>query len=68
MFRESDYAERRIHPSYTTKPVPVFQLHCQTSKFVEKDDSQLQPQNTVVEPVPTTWDTFYDPSHPDADW
>lgn len=70
MFRESDFVERKIHPSYTSKPIPTFQFQCQSTKFVETQISPRQQTSTPleVEPIPTTFDTFYDPSHPDADW
>lgn len=64
MFRESDFKDRKIHPSFTNKPVPSFQLQCQSSKLEVTEAPVVTPR----EVVPTTWDCYHDPSHPLADW
>lgn len=70
MFRESDEVERKVHRTYTTKPVPVFQQASIASKL---DDSGVASHDFIrreydTPEVPTTWGFVYDPSHPDADW
>lgn len=46
------------------------QLLSQASKFDDcKDRLMPNPQKLEADPVvPTTWDVYYDPNHPDADW
>ena len=73
MFRESNIQERHLHASFTNKPAPTFQQLSQISKL---DDSATRAKisNCDVFSIPTptavpvTYDTVYDPSHPDADW
>lgn len=65
--------ERRLHPSYRNKPLAAFQQVAMNSKLDDSANRQKianvdvfhQPQ---PEAVPVTYDTVYDPSHPDADW
>mmetsp|Transcript_15523 Transcript_15523/g.14055 ORF Transcript_15523/g.14055 Transcript_15523/m.14055 type:complete len:259 (+) Transcript_15523:23-799(+) len=73
MFRESDIQQFKPHPTYTNKPVPILQKQFEVSKFNEfKNKIESLPYgdniNDKPEIIPTTTDTFYDPSHPDADW
>eukprot|EP01031_Cornospumella_fuschlensis_P030422 gene30422-36757_t len=64
------------HPTYYNKPTPAMQLISQTSQFNDRTRSSLDykdNKDAIVNPeyvpaVPTTWDSYYDPSHPDADW
>ncbi len=72
MFRESDLKTKNVHSTYTNKPIPVLQLQAQSVKL---DDSGLANSTykkyedlNEVAPIPTTWDTYYDPAHPDSDW
>ena len=70
MFRESDEKKINRHVTYTNKPVPQLQIQSQVGKF---DDSAISARsahdlNKNIPAVPTTWDNYYDPSHPDADW
>lgn len=64
--------QRQYHSTYTHKPVPNMQLVAQHSRLNEEGRSSHAFQHPDrVEPapaVPTTWDTMYDPEHPDADW
>jgi hypothetical protein len=66
-YREEEEAKRNMHSTYTNKPIPTLQLASQVSKF---DNSEIRSARSDVTPlpVPTTWDTYYDPNHPDADW
>ncbi len=63
---------RNLHATYHYKPKPALQLASQHAAFDEKGRSYhafSNPGNPESIPaVPTTWDTVYDPSHPDADW
>lgn len=63
--------QRNLHPTYHNKPVPAMQMASQMSHLNEEGRSsnayRYVDPNTVPA-VPTTWDTVYDPSHPDADW
>jgi hypothetical protein len=73
MFRESNEPERHLHPSYRNKAVSGFQQVAMSSKL---DDSAYREHITNTDvfskaqpvPVPATYDTVYDPTHPDADW
>jgi len=69
MFRESDYVPPRMHQSYKDRQVPEMQQRSQVSQF--DDVPERRPSYRPNEPdlaVPTTHDTQYDPTHPDADW
>lgn len=70
MFRESDYEPPKLHPSFANKPRPIFQEHQHLSSF---DGQTIAKQSftgkqEMPPEIPTTYDTFYDPSNPDADW
>jgi hypothetical protein len=72
MFREADERERQLHPSYRNKPVSTMQFLSQNARL---DDSathdkiqNVEYQSNIPAAVPTTFDTYFDPSHPDADW
>lgn len=71
MFRESDEKKVNLHQTYINKHVPNLQIQSQLGKF---DDSAISARstnnslNTNIPAVPTTWDTFYNPSDPNADW
>ena len=68
MFRESDYRDPRPHPSYKNKPVPALQKVAQNSKF-ESEREIIDPTSlSIPVPIPTTWDTKFDPNNPKADW
>ncbi|RYH15998.1 hypothetical protein EON65_30880 [archaeon] len=64
------------HPTYYNKPTPAMQLISQTSQFTDqtraslayKDYKDVITHPECVPTVPTTWDSYYDPNHPDADW
>eukprot|EP00981_Chlorochromonas_danica_P004104 scaffold801_cov178-Ochromonas_danica.AAC.9 len=64
------------HPTYYNKPTPTLQLISQHAEFNERGRSSLAyPSHVeaiinpdIVPAVPTTWDSVYDPDHPDADW
>ena len=69
MFRESDYVEPLRHPSYTNKPRPLLQVESQLSKFDSKTTYEgYGTKKDPPPPIPLTYDTLHDPSHPDADW
>lgn len=63
---------RHLHPTFYNKPTPSLQLISQNSQLTAKSQAAVAyaPQAPVdsVAVVPTTWDTVYDPDHPDADW
>lgn len=64
------------HPTYYQKPTPAMQLVSQSSQFNDRTRASLDYQNHdevirnpgSIPAVPTTWDTAYDPAHPDSDW
>lgn len=64
--------ERSMHATYRNKPKPEMQRISQSSQFQDDTRASLAyraPREVEdVQPVPTTWDTVYDPAHPDADW
>ena len=64
--------QRHYHSSFATKPTPTLQLIAQSSHLNEEGRSNNAYRNPAeyesVQAVPTTWDSVYDPSHPDADW
>ena len=76
MFRESNYTEPHHHLTYSKKPVSLFQLQQQESKFNDYGGSSSQfvvkPGDSLNAPipreVPCATDTIYDPSDPNADW
>eukprot|EP01038_Epipyxis_sp_PR26KG_P015027 gene15027-20218_t len=71
MFRETDMKDRVLHESFTKKPLPTLQLLSQINRFDPGEPLSARnsnPVGAVIEAVPTTWDTMYDPTHPDADW
>lgn len=73
MFRESDFQPTALHSTFSTKPIPTFQLQSQIARFNEKSVASLSScSSTTLDPlpsaVPSSNDFFYDPSHPDADW
>ena len=72
MFRESDEEQRRIHPSYKNKPVPYLQAQIQSSRFDEVPTSQRSQMSAIIsqapDTIPASFDTYYDPNHPMADW
>lgn len=69
MFRESDVRERNHHPTYLNKPVSTLQAISQASKFDDnRSTGTANVENQPLPVIPTTWDTYYDPSHRDADW
>jgi hypothetical protein len=53
MFRDADRQDRSLHESYTN------------SGWGRRHEA---PHNQPIPAVPTTYDTRYDPNHPDADW
>lgn len=63
---------RKMHSTYTNKPKPDLQIISQGSHFEDGTRASLafraQPNPESVPAVPTTWDTVYDPDHPNADW
>lgn len=73
MFREVAEQERHLHPSYKNKAISGLQQIAMNSRLDDSANRQKitnadvfsQPQ---PEAVPATYDTVYDPSHPDADW
>ena len=64
--------QRHYHSSFAPKPTPTLQLISQASHLNEEGRSSNAYRNPAeyenVQAVPTTWDSVYDPSHPDADW
>lgn len=69
MFRESDYQEPILHPTYSNKPRPILQVEAQLSQFQDATSSKVHNGRQELPPsVPVTYDTIVDPSHPDADW
>jgi hypothetical protein len=71
MFRESDFSEQKLHSTYSTKPKSKFQELSQAAKFDESGLSSraYKDHNGEAVPIiPTTWDTLYDPTNPEADW
>lgn len=72
MFRESDYVPPTLHPTYGRKPKPEMQLRSEIAMFNAGSQAH-EYANPVAEiasvpAVPTTYDTVFEPSHPDADW
>jgi len=69
---EESPRQRNLHPTYHYKPTPAIQLASQMSHFNEEGRTSNAFKGNVdpntIPTVPTTWDTVYDPTHPDADW
>lgn len=65
-----EFTDRILHSSFTTKPAAPLQVISQAARFENVRNNQFatveELKNTTA--VPTTFDTYYDPSHPDADW
>ena len=69
MFRESDYVPPTLHPTYGRKPKPEMQLRSEIAMFnAGAQTSDYQNPDHVVSVVPITYDTVFEPNHPDADW
>jgi hypothetical protein len=79
MFRTEDVPAARFHSTYLNKPVPINQLQSQAASFTNEEINEIngnrygsKRQATVHDQkpvsIPVTYDTFYDPNHPDADW
>mmetsp|Transcript_18839 Transcript_18839/g.31533 ORF Transcript_18839/g.31533 Transcript_18839/m.31533 type:complete len:290 (-) Transcript_18839:55-924(-) len=72
MFREADRTDRALHASYYQRPVPDFQKITQAAHLDDRAAKEHRTEKTIADSmpdaVPTTFDTFYDPDHPDADW
>ena len=71
IFREADpwHDPNRMHPTFRRKEFVDNQAVAAVSRMEEKPGVKL---STVYDlkpaPVPTKWDTNYDPQHPRADW
>ncbi|KAJ1399090.1 hypothetical protein B484DRAFT_424833 [Ochromonadaceae sp. CCMP2298] len=73
MFNYPEPDQRIMHPTFANQkmyhPTPALQMFSQRAKL---DDtaaySRQQPGSAFAAPVPTTFDTWYEPTHPDADW
>ena len=65
-----EFNDRSLHPSFINKPTAPLQLISQTARFenIRKNQFATVEELKNTTPVPTTFDTYYDPSHPDADW
>jgi hypothetical protein len=65
-----EFSDRSLHPSFTNKHKAPLQVLSQAARFENVRKNQFATiedlKNTTA--VPTTFDTYYDPSHPDADW
>ena len=68
MFRESDFKEHVLHPSYGPKSTPILQKIAQASKLEAYEYENPKPSIELPAPVPVTHDTIYDPDDPNADW
>lgn len=70
MFRESDYVPPRMHQSFKDRPVPEMQKRSQISQFDEVPERRQPFPDREADDVivPSTYDTQYNPNHPDADW
>lgn len=71
MFRESDEVKKAKHPTFLNKPRPTLQLISEASRNDYSTTAQSyspRSDGSMPAPVPTTWDTAYDPKHKDADW
>ena len=62
----------RLHRSYSEKPIPVFQQLGQAARFDDEFELERHKlayfKENVPDAIPVTWDTEYNPDHPDADW
>jgi hypothetical protein len=65
-----EFTDRVLHSSFTNKQKAPLQVLSQAARFENNRKNQFATvedlKNTTA--VPTTFDTYYDPSHPDADW
>jgi hypothetical protein len=70
MFRESDVPEKHLHKTFLTKPNPAWQVANSNARFDEEWNDGGGSRSLVhhEQEVPTTWDSRYNPEHPDADW
>lgn len=71
IFREADawHDPKRMHPTFRGKPLVENQAVAAYSRMNSTSGVKSATVNdSKPAPVPTTWDTNYDPSHPKADW
>lgn len=71
IFREADpwHDPKRMHPTFAKKPLVENQAVARVSRMEESSGVKLATvHDQAPKPVPTTWDTTYDPSNPNADW
>lgn len=67
MFRESDATAKNPHT--VKQPIPEFQALSRAMRFDEGSVNIVSSgDQQTVECIPTTWDTYVDPTHRDADW
>ena len=67
MFRDSDYVEKAQKRTYP-QPAPQLQYAAAHSHFDEGRETQQQQRSLPMEIIPPTWDTRFNPEHPDADY
>lgn len=72
MFRESDIPEKHLHKTFLTKSNPAWQMANSNARFDADWNGGGGGSRSLVnheqEDIPTTWDSRYNPDHPDADW
>ena len=71
IFREQDAVRdvQGMHPSFRRKAPVENQISAAASRMESQPGVRLSTVNdSAPQPVPTTWDTKYDPNHPNADW
>ena len=69
MFRESDIAPPRLHQTFVSKPNPLMQMAASNARF-DEERSRYGDYHDAPSPeiIPASYDTRYNPDHPDADY
>ncbi len=81
MFRESDYENCKKHETCINRPLPTLQVKAQAAKFDDLSETGITSKNYLYsrksyaavhdempKPILASFNHYYDPNHPDADW
>jgi hypothetical protein len=73
MFRDSDETRPKYHETYTNKPSTFQTLQSIPNDNIPGNDMYARDKFATIndhqpQPIPTTYDHYYDPQNPKADW